>query len=311
MSRDIFQRFREGADKKPSSQIANPGSKQVREVEVLAAVDRVPALPVVVNQILTKVGDHKASASDLERMITQDLVIAGKLLKLVNSPFYALPNQVTSLSQAVAIVGFGSLRSLVLAASAGSLLQLDLHGHRFLQHGLWINAMVTAGLASELAGLAGRNREQRDEYFTAGLLRDVGILVIGPFLDRLGLGLPPAGPEAGDVVHRERAAIGFDHAWAGERVAEKWSLPTHLRFIIGKHHRVPPDCPPEMLDLLAGVRLAERLAFKFNVGLAEDHPFDRGIDPALISAAGINTDQFKQLVAKVPELVAASAREEI
>jgi len=315
MSDDIFRRFKAGrGGSKPSTDSARgvlgarqatAGSRQrIQEAELLAAVDRIPALPAVVTQILGKVGDEATSAGDMEGLIQQDMVIAGRLLKLVNSPFYNLPNEITSITQAVAIIGFGSMRSLVLAASASQLLDVSIAAYGYQGSGLWTNSLVTASLAQDIARHAGCSRELADEFLVAGLLRDVGVLVIGPFLDREGVRLRAHGSDDDDIITAERAAIGFDHCWAGERVADKWQLPPRLRTVIARHHRIPADASEEALRLLAGVRLAERLAFRAQVGLEADHPFDCEIDATLLGASGIDGATLKELIAKVPDVIA-------
>lgn len=310
MSGDLFKRF--AAAPTPAAPAGPDGSSRLRpigavgsrvsEAEVLAAVDRVPALPTVVARILAITGDRLSNAADLENLIGQDMVIAGKVLKLVNSPFYGLAHPVSSLAQAVALVGFASLRSLVLAASTGGVLTVRLGVYGFSERGLWLNAMATAFLARQLARTAHQPPEIADEHFVAGLLRDVGFLVLGPLLERerLSLGLADRGA---DLISRERSLIGFDHCWVGERIAEKWNLPERLRFVIGRHHRIPSDAATVDLRLLAAVRLAERLAWNSQLGLNADHPFDGAIDPVLIAAAGLDGEGFRTVAAAVPGIV--------
>src|SRR5271154_1168679 len=148
MSDDLFKgrRFKPGparsVDPAPGSDsrpARGAGGVRIPEHEILAAVDLVPPLPEVVNSILTQVGNLHSSAADLEALIKKDMVIAGRLLKMVNSPFYALSNPVASITQAVAMIGFASLRSLVLAASAANLLVTELTAYGFTNQGLWKN----------------------------------------------------------------------------------------------------------------------------------------------------------------------------
>ncbi len=281
----------------------------VTEAEVLAGVDRVPALPLVVTRLLALVGNDLSSASDMEALISQDMVIAGKLLKLVNSPFYGLSNEIRSLPQAVAIIGFASLRSLVLAASTADILDVRIRAYGFLEHGLWLNAMATGCVAREIAQAIGHDNETADEYFVAGLLRDVGMLALGPIYQRLGIVLAERMGEDGDLLKTERRSIGFDHCWAGQRVAEKWQLPEVLAYVVGRHHRIPQHCQDHALRLLASVRLAERLVCKACVGLESDHPFRTSVDGVLLGASGLSVTAFRDLVGRMPEIVAQAQAE--
>jgi HD-like signal output (HDOD) protein len=277
---------------------------QVSETELLEEVDRIPSLPAVVQEIMAKVGSKKSSAQDLENLISKDMVIAGKLMKMVNSPFYGLSHPVSSISQAVNIVGFSSLKSLVLAASASNLMVADLTSYGFIPQGLWKNSISTAALARDIARRCGVNKDEAEEYFLAGLMRDVGMLVLGPIMSRYGVLLRKMIGRKDDILTRERQEIGFDHGWAGERVAEKWRLPETLTMVIGKHHRIPSNLTDAQMKQLATVRLAERLTYKVNAGVVADHPFNAQIDGILLKAVGLSAEQFQQLMIEVPGVIA-------
>ena len=185
---DIFQRYRSGSAQQRSGtghdddDESGPSGayRRIREAEILAAIDRLPALPVVVQRILGSMNDEKTDARALDELISQDMVITGRVLKLVNSPFYNQRNQVSSLQQAVALMGQRSLRSLVVAVSARDIMAADMTAYGFGPNGMWLNSMVTANLARKTGELLRCPSEQCDEAFVAGLLRDVGMLVLGP-----------------------------------------------------------------------------------------------------------------------------------
>jgi HD-like signal output (HDOD) protein len=275
------------------------------EGEVNSAVDTLPALPTVVTKILARVGNAYSSAADLEELIKQDMVIAGRLLKMVNSPFYGLPQPVAGITQAVAIIGFASLKSLVLAASTSNLMVVDLSSYGFQPEGLWKNSIATAAVARAIGLSNGTGKDDAEEYFVAGLLRDVGMLVLGPFLKRRGIRLTRIEGEH-DILTAERQALGFDHCWVGDRVADKWNLPDALRMCIAKHHRIPASASDKDLKQLAAVRLAERLVYAAGVGVSPDHTFDKRIDEILIKAAGLDSPGFQQLMTDMPRLLSSA-----
>jgi HD-like signal output (HDOD) protein len=307
MADDLFARFRGAA---PVDKEGSSGTRQIpvalRETEVLAAVDRVPSLPTVVTQILAMVGKSASTAAELEALIRQDMALAGRLLKLVNSPFYGLAQPVASISQAVSIIGFASLKSLVLAASTSSLLQSDLSSYGFAERGLWKSSVANAALARAIAQRNRTHRDEIEEYFVAAFLKDVGILVLGPLAARSGLRLRKAEPGDEDLQRRERRILGFDHCWAGLKVAERWNLPEQIREAIAHHHRMPADLPPDRVRRLASVRLAERIAANAGIGLAPDHPFDTGIDAVLLAGSGLDQAGFQDLIAQVPRIIASA-----
>lgn len=278
--------------------------RRLREAEILAAIDQVPALSSVVHQILSLAGSQRSSAADLESLVSRDLVITGRLLKLVNSPFYALANDVHSITQAVAIVGMNSLRSLVVAASVSSMLMVDLRSYGFEDEGLWQNSIAAASLARRIALQTHEDKNEAEDAFIAGLMRRVGILVLGPILARFEVNLVNGPCEIEDHIQlKERQYIGYDHVWVALRLTERWNLPSKLAQLIAsdKSSRVP-----ERRWMQAVLTLAERLANNNNIGLVPDHSFPRGISSKLVSQAGLDTAGFRVLVEQLPEVIEAA-----
>jgi HD-like signal output (HDOD) protein len=305
MAGDIFSRFSaptaKDDDDSGSEFRRTGGLAQLAESEVLDAIDRAPALPHIVGQVLARVGDAHASTGELERLIEQDMVLAGKVLKLVNSAFYRRKQAVGSIKEAVSILGFASLRSLVLAASTSNILLVDLDPYSMTRGGLWRNSIATAAVA-RAAGIKGASGpELAEEFFAAGLLRDVGLLILSPFLARSGVRLKKIADP--DILLAERKAVGFDHGWVGDRLAEKWQLPATLRACIGRHHRDAASDEPGTTRHLAVIRLAERLVYAAGVGMLPDHPFETQIDARTVKAAGLDAPHFAALCAEVPALV--------
>lgn len=306
MTGDIFARF-----KAPDSAADDDGSgaefrrtgglARLLESEVLDAIDRAPALPHIVGQVLARVGDAHSSTTELEQLIEQDMVLAGRVLKLVNSAFYRRPQPVGSIKEAVSIIGFASLRSLVLAASTSNILLVDLDPYAMARGGLWRNSIATAAVARAVGQRNGAGPDLAEEFFAAGLLRDIGMLILSPFLARSGVRLRKA--DDADVLLAERRAIGFDHGWVGDRLAEKWQLPPALRACIARHHRDPANDSEESARHLGALRLAERLVYAAGVGMLPDHPFPTQVDARTVKRAGLDATRFAALCAEVPVLV--------
>ena len=305
MTGDIFSRFSApesvGDESSGSRYWSTGGLAQIAEAEVFSAIDRAPALPHIVGQILSRVGDVHSSTADFETLIEQDMVLAGKVLKLVNSAFYRRPQPVGSIREAVSIIGFASLRSLVLAASTSDILMVDLEPYGMARGGLWRNSIATAAVARAVGQKGGVGQELSEEFFAAGLMRDVGLLILSPFLARSGVRLHK--DVKTDILIAERRAVGFDHGWVGDRLAEKWQLPEVLRACIASHHRDTVAASEVGARHLGAVRLAERLVYAAGVGMQADHPFETQIDAKTVKQAGLDAAHFAALCAEVPTLV--------
>ncbi len=305
MTADIFSRFRapdaDDDDGSGSEYRRTGGLAEVAESEVLDAIDRAPSLPHIVGQVLQRVGDAHSSTADLEKLIEQDMVLAGKVLKLVNSAFYRRPQPVGSIREAVSIIGFASLRSVVLAASTSNILLVDLEPYGMSRGGLWRNSIATAAVARAVGMKGGVGPDRSEEYFAAGLLRDVGLLILSPFLARSGVRLRK--DVQTDILTAERRAVGFDHGWVGDRLAEKWELPAPLRACIARHHRDASGDGEVGAAHLGAVRLAERLVYAAGVGMQPDHPFQTQVDARVVKQAGLDAVRFAAVCAEVPNLV--------
>ena len=313
---DIFKRYRGGAAQQTDNASFDDDEggpsgayRRIREAEILAAIDRLPALPVVVQRVLGSMSDDKTDARALDELISQDMVITGRVLKLVNSPFYNQRNQVSSLQQAVALMGQRSLRSLVVAVSARDIMSADMSVYGFGPNGMWLNSMVTANLARRAGELLKLPSERCDEAFVAGLLRDVGMLVLGPILKEGDLTLQATDAKGIDIIDRERSLIGYDHGWVGERVCSKWKLPQALTTVIGKHHRVPSTMDDDIRLLMTILRIAERLAYTAKAGIDGGHNFDTAVDAPLLRAAGMKEDVFRSLLQAVPSVIESAKAE--
>ncbi len=318
MSDDLFKRFKGApvaaptpgpvAGQDDSGLAYRQGQKsgsRLTEAEVMAAIEKIPSMPTVVQQLLRRTGSTAGTTTDLEDLIKQDMGIAGRVLKLVNSPFYGLSQQVSSIKAAVDVIGLASLKSIAVAASTASILASNLAMYGYAEKGLWTNSCATAALAKVIGQKADAHRDEVEEYFCAALLRDIGMLVLGPFLAQHHTQLRREA-QAPDILRRERDLLGFDHCWVGERVGEKWTLPKDLTMVIAHHHRIPPTADEKTMRKLAAVRLAERLTYTANVGLLPDHPFERHVDGVLVTAAGLKGGRFEELMKELPSIIAKS-----
>lgn len=284
---------------------SRPGRRSpLTEAEVATAIERLPPLPAVATRILEMVGSDSASARDLEDLVRLDPVISARLLKLVNSPFYGLSNKVSSIAQAVTMIGFGGIKSLVVACSMSEVLQSELSAYGFTSNGPWKNGLACAAMAKAIAIETGVVGDTTEIHFLGGLMRDIGLLITGPELTRRGRKLLPSTDER--LAERECACIGVDHVTVGLRLAEKWRLPPAITACIGEHHAPPETWSPAYATIVASVRLAERLAFTSRIGMASDHPFETKIDPALIKAAGLDMGRLQNLMKRLPGVIASA-----
>jgi len=218
----------------------------------LLSTEDLPTLPDVVHRILEITGDPLSSTRQLTHLIERDPALAGNLLKLVNSAYFGFSRRIYQVHDAVVLVGYSTIRGLALGTSVITTLKTgsNLDARRFWEHSL-ATAIGTDLVARELG------HEKAEMAFIAGLLHDVGVLVMALALpDRRW---PPAGPEGADPLALEAAAYGMTHAAAGGAVSRKWRFPPELTRAIEEHHVESHGDIGSVGDLARLVFLAEWL----------------------------------------------------
>lgn len=197
-------------------------------------VTMVPSLPAVYLRLSAVVDHPRSSMRAIEAVVCEDPSLAGRLLRLANSAFFGFPARVDNLSRAITLVGTRQLRDLAMATSVLELFRGVSPEHvtmpSFWRHG------VTCGLAAR--ALAGWRREANPEqYFVAGLLHDIGRLVLYLKLpEEMNRILEQAARSGAPLYEIERQHLGFDHAAVGGELLRHWNLPPHLCDAVAWHH---------------------------------------------------------------------------
>ncbi len=207
--------------------------RQRREIERF--IDKMPSLSTTVGKVMEICSRTDASPNELNKVISLDPVLAGQVLKLINSAYYSLINKVTSLTRAITMLGMNTVKNMALSTAiirtvAGSKKSRALPTTKFWAHS--IGAGVSAKLLGEVKGLPVMERE---ELFLAGLLHDLGKV---PFGDDYIEALNIAKFEQLPLHEVELDVMGIDHQEIGLMIAEKWKLNDVITTCIGIHHDI-------------------------------------------------------------------------
>ncbi len=192
------------------------------------------SFPDIYFKVNEAINSSRSDADYLAKIISNDVSLCAKLLRLVNSPFYGMSSRIDSVSRAIALVGADELSTLSMGISAISAFK-DIPEEIIDMKSFWTHSVAVGILARRLAQASGSLSDER--MFVGGLLHDVGKLIIFKKL-------PAASVEA--MIHSqtnliplymtEREILGFDHSQAGALLAQAWSLPDFLQELIGGHH---------------------------------------------------------------------------
>lgn len=201
------------------------------KARIMSVMRNLPPLPAVTRQLMSVLGSENASAGEVARVLSSDQALAGKVLKLVNSSFYGLPNEVTTISRAVVVLGFTGVRNLALGF--GSIEMLRTLESSIDMRAFWSHALATGAAAQNMA-LLGPRRIDPEEAFLAGLMHDIGAYVLAAAVpDIYG---PILADTRGDRLAAEAEAIGMTHAQVGQGLLQFWELPEAFSNAARYHH---------------------------------------------------------------------------
>jgi putative nucleotidyltransferase with HDIG domain len=202
--------------------------------QVVSGLKDLPALPLVVNELLVSFDNPDVELGELAAKIANDQALAAKTLRLANSSFYGLQSKVRTISQAIAVLGFDSVRALVVGAGVIDSFRAG-RDSGFDFDGFWRHSIATALCARALARRGGSPPEVS---FVAGLLHDLGRLVlVTRFPEGYAEVLAQRVLRDCPLLEAERAVLGIDHAQTGRALGQHWRIPEAICRAIANHHQ--------------------------------------------------------------------------
>lgn len=252
--------------------------------KLTAAVEGMPAFPKSVQKILELTRDVNCTPKDLVQVIDKDPVVTVKILKVVNSAYYSLPKQVTSINHAVVYMGFNTIKNLALGIAAiGMLPKSNAAGFDVQQY--LLHSLSTASIAKQLAARV--DHADAMDCFIAGLLHDFGKVVFAQFMPEEFRQALEISKRDGSSLHQAlRQIIGVDHAVVGGMLVEKWRFAPHLiETIQNQHGNGLKDT-----DMIACVFAANQISKKLNFGFGGNACVEE-LPPAMAKRLGGNLDQ--------------------
>ncbi len=288
-----------------SNLLANIARQERIKREVLQKSELIPSLPEVVTEVMRLLNDSGVKVSDFEKPLQNDAPIVARMLRVVNSPLYGLSRHITSIKEAVTVLGFRSLRSLVLAAGTANYLERNFSCYGHNEKGLWNHSLCVASAAKFLAQHTKQSADFREEIFVAGLLHDIGKLLLGPYLVNENVNWAEETKACHEV---EISKLGLDHQEAGAMVAAKWNLSPMVQAVLCYHHGDgdKTKAPEEYRTPLAIVRLADAFAHEFGKGFVSGFKAPVDVMPEDLVVLGIQEEQWLEIKPLLREAMEAA-----
>lgn len=232
------------------------------ETAITTAAD-LPTIPVVAVKVMQLIESESATAEELAKVVASDPAVAARVLKISNSSFYGCQRQIQTLSSAIVILGFSTLRSLVVAASVKQVYR----PYGLTEKMLWEHSFA-AGLAARMIA-ADTRAANEEEAFLAGLFHDIGKIIMNT-LDQKKFQkvMQHCYNEGISFQEAERSEYPFGHDEVGAYVIKKWNFPEMLTLATLHHHRLQALDPgdPALGRLTAITALADLFCHRLGIG---------------------------------------------
>jgi HD-like signal output (HDOD) protein len=236
---------------------------------LVSGMTTLPSLPTIYHQIVETVQAPDSSLHKVGEIIGRDMSMTAKILQLVNSAFFGLGRQVSDPAQAVCLLGLDTIRSLVLSMHCFTYFD-QTRLREFALDRLWEHSMATRACARIIARVEGCERQVADDAFIAGLLHDVGKLILAANLPgQYGDVLALVQDQEMAMWQAERATFGASHAGTGAYLLGIWGLPDAIVEALAFHHH-PAACADRRFSPLTAVHVANALVHEADVGHTAD-----------------------------------------
>lgn len=265
--------------------------------EILARIDTLPPMPAVAVRLLEAAQDPDVDLGQVASWLERDPAMTANLLRVCNSPFYGLRREVTSVRQATGLLGLRSVVQIALTVLSSGYLAPSQRGYDLASGDLWKSSLAAA-VAAELLAHEVRYPHPSTAY-TAGLLQDVGKIVLADFVADALPQIRSLVAEGLPWEEAERRAVGLPHPEVGAVLLERWGFPAALIESVRTHHA--PSLARLDPNLARISHLADALTMTVGVGLGADG-LAYALDEASLRALGFG--EARALDALVERLAA-------
>jgi putative nucleotidyltransferase with HDIG domain len=264
-------------------------------------IDRLPGLSTTVLKVLETCNDPNSTANDLNRVISLDPVLTGRVLKLVNSAYYGIAHTISSVTRAVVMLGLNTVKQLSLSLAILENFYSRNSFPAFSADEFWSHSLCVAAAAKSLAAATGAPLSDHEEYFVAGLLHDLGKIPLHKVAPQEGAeAVRLACEKSWTLPAAETAVLGVDHGTVGRLIARKWRLSPCVADSIGSHHELY-SVPEAHRPFVRVISFANRFANIVRIGFAGDCAVSDSGTEGCLKAFGLGNEVLEALHAAVSD----------
>lgn len=267
--------------------------------EIIGQFSKIKTLPHVALRLTKLISKENSSLKEFEALIRVDPTLVLRLLRMVNSSYYALKEKVDSIARALVFIGMKNLRNMVVTEALRDIFKPTADEATFSRTKLWLHCAavsISAQMISErILG------EKGEDAFLCGILHDIGMIVEDQIThDLLIQACTVYGSNPKVITQAEREVIGTDHCELGRLLAEEWELPQMVQDGVKHHHDNLTDTSPSNIPAI--IHISEYLVTKLDYGAIPG--MKATLSPSLATYVRNNIGEYKALLKDLPEEIA-------
>jgi len=274
----------------------------LRPQELVDCIESLPSLPAATTRLASLIHDPTAGAPQFVEVIKPDIGLTTSILRLCNSAFFGLSREITSIQQAITLLGSERIFELAMSSSMAEMLRDVIAGYQMEARTFWLHSVAVGVLVDRFSDRLPIVKP--DLAFISGLLHDVGKLAIGLYLeDHAGELLDRVKNHRTSLIGAERELLGTDHAEIGAQLAACWRMPEAIYWSAMWHHSptiAPSTANSTLIDL---VHLADCVACRLGLDFGQDGVV-REIDGNVLRRMSVRENQLTRIAGEsMPEIV--------
>jgi len=282
----------------------NAASEKMNKIdEIIETVNNseISSIKQTVTRIINIINDPDSNTKDLRNIIETDPPLTTELLKLANSAFYGFPRTINEIREAIVCIGFETVRELALNQKVCELFRKDEDINGYSRKSLWKHSVAVA-LCGKII-FRREFRERGENIYAAGLLHDIGIIILDQFLHEIFVDILEISiSEKNNLFNVESAALNYNHTDIGKVLTENWNFPDEIVNAIAYHHE-PDNAGDEYAKISSVIFIADYIVQNYNIGFCEAPYGDKALFQKCLTKLNIKE--------KAINLIAKELREEI
>lgn len=280
-------------------------SRELIKTRILSKIREIKSFPQFVVETIRKLNDPDSSAQGVASSLSRDEGLVIRTLKLANSAAYGISREISSVAEAIALLGYKNISNIVLSASVYTVMDKSLTGYALDRGALWRHSLTVAYASRYISQMTKKGLPE--EAYVGGLLHDIGKVVLNDYV-RFGYGIIVKLVEEQRIpfLDAEIQVLGFDHAMVGTMLVEKWGLPEPYKYAVAHHHSPNALKETKYQEVVDVVHVANSLCLMLGVGLGADG-LQSYLYPEALERLGV-TD-YESLMSELVDFVAQAETE--